>query len=179
MDKTIAIASPPFNPPHHMMCLSLALTLGKSNTFTVAGTKPYTPTARAINTSIIARKIVPACVKSRETSTDNPTNKNKSELQTKAKTSHVSSTVSFSLLGIRLTPRRPNVMAEETTAITPETCIICSEIAKLLYAKTIDIIRYALIFARTRRSNSQTIIPTAMPTNNPPKNTLENSAIAI
>ena len=70
-------------------------------------------------------------------------------------------------------------MAEETTAITPETCIICSEIAKLLYAKTIDIIRYALIFARTRRSNSQTIIPAAMPINNPPKNTLKNSVTAI
>ena len=64
---------------------------------TADGTSVYIPAARATNTSTIATKIVSRCENRSETSTDNPTSKNKSELQTRAKISHVSSTVSFSL----------------------------------------------------------------------------------
>ena len=111
-------------------------------------------------------------------SVDKPINKNNNELQTNESTSHVSSTASFSFCGIRVTLTNPNVIADETTAITPETCMMCSANEKLLYAKTIDIIRYALIFAFILNSNSLVIRAIITPINRPPKNTLRNSRTA-
>ena len=58
IDKTIAIAKPPFKPPHHIICFSLILILGSLNMLTADGTSVYIPAARATNTSTIATKIV-------------------------------------------------------------------------------------------------------------------------
>ncbi len=91
MERTIAMASPPLRPPHHMICRSPMVTCGRLNAFTVRGTELYTMPALATRTRKTARITASRRPNRSAIFTDTPTRMNKSVFARRARKSQISS----------------------------------------------------------------------------------------